>query len=318
MVSDPISVKIGKIEQLTPAIKKFTLLPTEGTLPSFTPGSHIRLHLTPEIKRAYSLISHPNNGHYYEIAVLHTEDSQGGSRHMHQSLQEGDIIEISPAENFFPLIECEKSKHLFIAGGIGITPFLSYLHKIEEMKEVKLPFELHYSFREAGNAAFVDFLQTEFQDTLTLYDNALKQQLNVKELIERQSPNTHLYVCGPQSLIDAVIAAGTEHLGADKVHFENFTETGSEGDAFEVVFQKSGFSLMVDESSSILQAIEADKRISVECLCRNGVCGTCETAILEGEADHRDLYLDEEEQAEQKTMMICVSRAKGKRIVLDL
>lgn len=316
MSSAKIPVRVGKITPLTPTIKQFEFHPIDIEFSSFSPGSHIRLYLDDiEMTKAYSLISDPNNSKHYQIAVLLSEQSEGGSHYMHNQLKEGDVINISPAENFFPINNDTTAKHLFIAGGIGITPFLSYLYTAQNLN---LPFELHYCFRDEKNAAFVQYLKEILGDQLVIYDNNLDQQLNVQELIQQQEKNAHVYVCGPQSLIDAVIEQGTIALGTSQVHFENFTETGSTGDAFEVVFNRSGFSLMVDENSSILQAIEADKRISVECLCRNGVCGTCETTILEGEADHRDLYLDPDEQAEQKTMMICVSRAKGKRLVLDL
>lgn len=316
MATVKIPVKVGSIEQLSANIKKFEFHPLHESLLPFSPGSHIRLHLDDiDTTKAYSLISDPDCTDHYQIAVLLSEQSQGGSAYMHQSLKEGDVIEISPAENFFPLLEDTSIKHLFIAGGIGITPFISYLHTIEKKD---LPFELHYCFRDRKNVAFASALEDSLKDQLSLYDNSLNHHLDVKALIEQQPKNTHVYVCGPQSLMDAVIKHGTDILGADHVHFENFTETGSSGDAFEVVFEKSGFSLMIDENTSILQALEADKRIKVECLCRNGICGTCETAILEGEALHKDLYLDEEEQAAQKSMMICVSRAKGKKIVLDL
>lgn len=316
MSSTKIPVRVGKITPLTPTIKKFEFHPIDIELQPFCSGSHIRLHLDEiGMTKAYSLISDPNDSKHYQIAVLLSEQSEGGSHYMHNRLKEGDTINISPAENFFPLNHDTSSKHIFIAGGIGITPFLSYLYTAQHLN---LPFELHYCFRDEKNAAFITYLKETLGNQLIIYDNNLCQQLDVQKLIQQQEKNAHVYVCGPQSLIDTVIEHGTIALGTPQVHFENFTEIGSTGNAFEVVFNRSGFSLMVDENSSILQAIEADKRISVECLCRNGVCGTCETTILEGEADHRDLYLDQEEQAEQRTMMICVSRAKGKRLVLDL
>lgn len=177
---------------------------------------------------------------------------------------------------------------------------------------------MHYCFRDQKTAAFVELLQQRIGERLYLYDNSQGKRLSVEQLVQAQPENSHIYVCGPETLINAVIEHGYAHLGESKVHFENFGEVASEGDAFEVYFQRSGFSLMINEGTSILQAIEADKRIQVECLCRNGVCGTCETAILEGEADHRDHYLDDDERAQQKTMMLCVSRAKTKRLVLDL
>lgn len=311
-----ITVKVCKIEQLCSSIKMFEFQAKKEQLQPFKAGSHIKVHMgSLNEYRAYSLISDPNNTNHYKIAVLHDENSKGGSSYMHKVVTEGDLIEISPAENFFPLINDVNMRHILIAGGIGITPFLSYIYELEKNN---LPFELHYSFRDKNNAAFVELLKAKLNDKLYLYDNSKNQKLSVESLIKQQHANSHVYVCGPQSLIDAVIEYGTAHLSEEKVHFENFTETGSCGDAFEVILQRSGFSLIVDENTSILQALEADKRVQVECLCRNGVCGTCETVILEGEADHRDLYLDDEERAAQETMMICVSRAKGKKIVLDL
>ncbi len=311
-----ITVKVSKIEQLCSSIKMFEFQAEKDQLLPFKAGSHIRVHLN-NINgyRAYSLISDPNNINHYKIAVLHDENSKGGSSYMHTQLTEGDIIEISPAENFFPLVNDANTQHILIAGGIGITPFISYIYELEKNN---FPFELHYSFRNGNNAAFIELLKERLSDKLYLYDNSQDQKLSVESLIQQQIQNAHIYVCGPQSLIDAVIEHGSSHLGSDNVHFENFTETGSSGDSFEVVFQRSGFSLNIDANTSILQAIEADKRIKVECMCRNGICGTCETTILEGEADHRDLYLDDAERAAQETMMICVSRAKGKKIVLDL
>lgn len=316
MMPVTIAAKVCKIKSLSDSIKMFEFQALEGGFATFSAGSHIRVHLDQVgLRRAYSLISNPSKPDHYQVAVLRDQHSKGGSQYMHEHVNEGDIIRLSPAENFFPLVHDPAAKHVLIAGGIGITPFLSYLYELEA---AQLPFELHYCFRDGANAAFVEELRERLGSQLVTYDNTKGEQLDVAALIQAQSAQSHVYVCGPQSLINAVIEHGTAVLGAEQVHFENFAEVGSSGGAFEVVFQRSGFSLQVDENTSILQAIEADKRIQIDCLCRNGVCGTCETTILEGEADHRDQYLDEDEQASQQTMMICVSRAKGNRLVLDL
>ncbi|MEQ4622971.1 PDR/VanB family oxidoreductase [Providencia vermicola] len=317
MSQQKISVTVSRIEQLTPTIKLFEFAAKDSVFEPFSAGSHITVHMNEEkgLKRAYSLISDPNNPHHYCISVLRDENSKGGSAYMHEQLFEGDSLYLSPAENYFSLVGDSSCKHILIAGGIGITPFLSYLYELEKMG---LDFELHYCFRDQKTAAFVELLQQRIGERLYLYDNSQGKRLSVEQLVQAQPENSHIYVCGPETLINAVIEHGYAHLGESKVHFENFGEVASEGDAFEVYFQRSGFSLMINEGTSILQAIEADKRIQVECLCRNGVCGTCETAILEGEADHRDHYLDDDERAQQKTMMLCVSRAKTKRLVLDL
>lgn len=316
MNQNKITVTVSKVEQLTPTIKRFELAAPSATLGTFSAGGHVSVHMD-EIgtRRAYSLTNDPQQTDRYSIAVLLDENSRGGSAYMHQHVAEGDSLQLSPAENFFPLVHDNSSKHVLIAGGIGITPFLSYLYELEREE---LDFELHYTFRDSTNAAFIQELSERLGERLFTYDNTQGQRLEVGLLIEQLTPESHIYVCGPQPLIDDVIANGNRVLGEERTHFENFGEVASEGEAFEVHFERSGFSLNVDEGESILQAIEADKRINIECLCRNGVCGTCETTILEGEADHRDHYLDEDEQATQETMMICVSRAKGKRLVLDL
>lgn len=316
MNQQKIAVSVSKIERLSPNIKMFEFTAKDTTLSTFRAGSHVTVHMDEVgIRRAYSLISDPERPEHYRISVLRDENSKGGSAYMHDSVAEGDELFLSPAENFFPLVHDNTCKHVLVAGGIGITPFLSYLYELEQ---ADMEFELHYCFRDGANAAYVNHLRERIGDRLHVYDNAQDQHLSVEQLVARQGKNTHLYVCGPQPLINAVIEHGNALLGEEQTHFENFGEVASNGDSFEVHFQRSGFTLEVGENMSILQAIEADKRIAIDCMCRNGVCGTCETAILEGEADHRDHYLDDDERASQQTMMICVSRARSKRLVLDL
>lgn len=315
MSQNRVAVKVSRVEQLSPNIKLFEFTVPDG-LAAYSAGSHVTVHMDAvDIRRSYSLISDPQDTDKCSIAVLLDENSKGGSIYMHSSVQVGDQLFISQAENFFPLTHDNACKHILIAGGIGITPFLSYLF---EIKQYELNFELHYCFRDAASAAFIEPLKAQLGDKLFLYDNAQHQRLNAGELISNNTENSHFYVCGPLPLIDDVIATGNELVGEANIHYENFGEVDNSGEAFEVHFQRSGFSLEVSDDISILQAIETDQRINIECLCRNGVCGTCETTILEGEADHRDNYLDEEEQAAQETIMICVSRAKGRRLVLDL
>lgn len=316
MSQGEIAVKVSRIEQLSPIVKLIEFSPVNSELPSFYPGSHITVYMDDvNIKRSYSLISDPQDTTSYSIAVLLDENSKGGSEYMHKVLKEGDQLLISSTENFFPIVDDASSKHILIAGGIGITPFLSYLY---ELDRTGLDFELHYCFRNAENAAFISELSERLEGKLCLYDGSKDERLEVDRLINSHLENSHFYVCGPAPLIDDVITLGSDLLGETRVHYENFGELEVTGHAFEVYFKQSDFSLTIEENSSILQAIETDKRIDIECLCRNGVCGTCETTILEGEADHRDSYLDDDERESQSSMMICVSRAKGKRLVLDL
>ncbi|MGO3408541.1 PDR/VanB family oxidoreductase [Marinomonas sp.] len=311
-----IAVEVSRIESLSPVVKLIEFTPTNSVLSCFSAGSHITVHMDEVgIKRSYSLISDPQVSTSYSIAVLLDEDSKGGSSYLHKTLKKGDQLFISAVENFFPVVEDSSSKHVLIAGGIGITPFLSYVYELDRKG---LDFELHYCFRDAENAAFITQLSEQLKEKLYLYDGSKGERLGVGELVNSYEENRHFYVCGPTPLIDDVIEKGNSAVGESRVHYENFGELEVTGNAFEVYFKQSDFSLTIDENSSILQAIEADKRINIECLCRNGVCGTCETTLLEGEADHRDSYLDNDERESQSSMMICVSRAKGKRLVLDL
>lgn len=317
MSQQKIAVNVSRIEQVSPTIKMFEFVAQDGSFTPFSAGSHVTVHMNEQagLQRAYSLISDPQQCGSYCISVLRDENSKGGSAYMHEQLSLGDRLYLSPAQNFFSLEQDSQCKHVLIAGGIGITPFLSYLYELEKGE---MDFELHYCVRDSATAAFIDHLQQRIGSRLSIYDSSQGQRMPVEEVIKAQPSGSHVYVCGPQSLINEVVEKGNQYLGESQVHFENFGEVVSEGDSFEIHFQRSGFSLEVGKDMSILQAIEADKRINVECLCRNGVCGTCETAILEGEADHRDHYLDDDEKAQQKTMMLCVSRAKTKRLVLDL
>ncbi len=316
MNQSKILVEVCNITQITPSIKKFDFIPVKGSLDAFSAGSHITVHMGDSgINRAYSLISDPENPYKYSIAVLREEQSRGGSSYMHNNVNEGDQLQISKADNFFPLVQDKNAKQILIAGGIGITPFLSYLYYLEANN---FNYELHYCYREVSNTGFISQLKESLGEHLHTYDKSLKQRFSVRNLLLNHNGNSHFYVCGPQSLIDEVTQLGKEFHIEDHVHSENFGELVTSGSEFEVYFEKSGFGLQVGKDSTILQAIEADGRLNIECLCRNGVCGTCETSIVEGAAEHHDSYLDEEEKEAQETMMICVSRAKGKKITLDL
>ncbi|MCY1440021.1 Carnitine monooxygenase reductase subunit [compost metagenome] len=154
---------------------------------------------------------------------------------------------------------------------------------------------------------------------MNFYVDSLDRKLDLPALFAGMDEAAHVYVCGPKPLIDAVIEGAKKAGIADsRVHWEQFAATPVTGSAFTVVLARSGKELQVEEGMTILQAIENVKAAKVECLCREGVCGTCETRILEGEVDHFDQYLSDDEKASQQTMMLCVSRARTQRLVLDL
>ncbi|MDT4820471.1 Carnitine monooxygenase reductase subunit [compost metagenome] len=317
-MTDTLRVRVGRVEPLAAGIKRFTLQPCDGgALPAFSSGSHVVVHMdSGRLRNAYSLTSALDNPAHYQIAVRLEEASRGGSRYMHEQVQEGDELDIGAPGNLFGL-DHGAGRHLLIAGGIGITPFMTH---IQALAARNAGFELHYCFRNAQSAAFLDVLPAALQPgQLHLYESDTGNLLDIASLLAAQPSNTHVYVCGPAPLNDAVVgAARAAGWDTSRIHFEQFrNEVDATGGAFEAVLQKSGLTLQVGAEESLLRAIEK-AGVQVDCMCREGICGSCETAILEGEADHRDQYLSDAEKTAQKTMMLCVSRCKGQRLVLDL
>jgi len=314
-----LAVRVTAVETITPLVKCFTLQHKEGkSLPAFSAGSHIIVQMQYEggqsFSNAYSLISDPLITEYYQIAVRLEESSKGGSAFMHQQVTVGTGLTISAPNNLFPIYPQAK-KHVLIAAGIGITPFLAQLY---ELKRENYDYELHYAFRSETHAPFLAQL-TELAAPLYCYNSEQGWRLNIDSLLNDISEETHIYVCGPQCLIEDVFVCA-EQLGIDKsrLHKEQFVASKGVADAFTLVLARSGLELQVEAGVSILQAIERSNAAEVECLCREGVCGTCETGILEGQVEHLDQYLSDEEKQSGKTLMICVSRSRGERLILDL
>jgi len=313
------AVRVTAVESITPLVKCFTLQHKDGVpLPAFSAGSHIIVQMQDNNGRyfsnAYSLISDPLVTDYYQIAVRLEEPSKGGSVFMHQQVVVDTELSITAPNNLFP-VHPQAKKHLLIAGGIGITPFLAQLY---ELNRQNASHELHYAFRSGEHAAFQNGLNKS-TSPVYFYNGEQGQRLDLTALLTGLSEGTHIYVCGPQSLTNDVLATA-EHLGIAKscLHKEQFVASKGSDGAFTVVLARSGCELQVEAGVSILQAIEHSNVAEVECLCREGVCGTCETTILDGQAEHLDQYLTDEEKASGKTLMICVSRSRSERLVLDL
>lgn len=313
------SVRVSAVEQATPLIKRFTLVREDGqALPAFTGGSHVIVQDAKggTFSNAYSLMSDPRDLSHYQIGVRLEEQSKGGSAFMHQQVEVGTQLTISTPNNLFAL-DPKAKRHVLIAGGIGITPFLAQLNDLEGGET---PYELHYAFRSPEHGAFqADLEAGPHAGHVRFYIDSLERKLDLKGLFADLEEGAHLYVCGPKPLIDAVIeGAKAAGIADERVHWEQFAAAPAQGAAFTVVLARSGRELRVEEGMTILQAIENVKAAKVECLCREGVCGTCETAILEGEAEHFDQYLSDDEKASQQSLMLCVSRSRTARLVIDL
>lgn len=314
-----IPLRVQRIEQVALGVKAFELTHAEDQplLPAEA-GAHIELQLADDLVRSYSLLNAPGETHRYAIAVHEAPGSAGGSRHMHDAVKEGDVILTSPPRNHFPLHESARHSCL-IAGGIGITPLLAMAHRLSTIGR---SWELHFCARTPAHAAFAK----EAQALATSTGNACHfhfdqvpggQTLDIAELVHTLPEDTHFYCCGPNGMLTSFEAA-TAHC-PERRHVEYFSakaEAAVEG-GFEIELARSKLTLAVPPGCSILDVVLA-AGISVTTSCREGICGSCETRILEGEADHRDALLSEEEQANNQSMMICCSGAKTRKLVLDL
>lgn len=314
-----IAVEVIAIEQVSPLIKHFKLAPLAGdTLPAFSGGSHIivvmqgatRMHRNP-----YSILSPPHQLDSYEIGVRRMEESRGGSHFMHDNVRLGSHLQIAHPVNLFGLDKIAR-KHVLIAGGIGITPFLAQL---EDLHDGDVPYELHYSVRSPEHAAFLDRLSQREGARVRMYYDSEGQGLDFEDLLATQPLGTHVYVCGPAGMITRVVDTARSCGWPDShIHWEQFSAPPV-GDAFEVFLARSELSVHVVSDQSLLECIEA-AGVEVPYLCRGGVCGFCHTRVLEldGELLHYDHYLSDADKSSGKSIMPCVSRARGRRLVLDL
>ena len=314
-----IAVEVTAVDQVTPLIKHFTLAPIDGgRLPAFSGGSHIivvmrrasRVHRNP-----YSLMSPPGRLESYEISVRRMEESRGGSHFMHDEVRVGSRLEIAHPVNLFGLDKIAR-KHVLIAGGIGITPFMAQL---QDLHAANVPYELHYSVRAPEHAAFRDQLMEQEGDRLRMYFSSANDRIDFDTLLSSQPLGTHVYVCGPAGMIERVIGTARACGWSEShIHWEQFSAPPV-GDAFDVFLARSKLEVHVLADQSLLESIEA-AGVDVPYLCRGGVCGFCHTKVveIEGELIHNDHFLSAEEKASGKFMMPCVSRARCTNLVLDL
>lgn len=314
-MSPLLDVRVVAVRQLTPLVREFTFEAEQGSLPGFSAGSHVLVHLpTPQrtLRNAYSLLGDPAEPAQYRIAVRLQEDSRGGSRFLHERVQEGDRLQLSPPANLFGL-HSQARHHLLIAGGIGITPFLAQVAELERRGD---SFALHYACRGGMTDAYRDTLAARLGARFAAYDASAGERLDLSALLAAQPLGTHVYVCGPQRLIDGVREAAASLGWPDsRVHWEAFA-AAEPGEPFVAELASSGRRIEVPAEASLLEALE-EAGVAVPSLCRGGVCGQCATRYLDGEVEHRDSVLTAAEQADQ--LMPCVSRGRcGSALLLDL
>jgi ferredoxin-NADP reductase len=289
--------------------------PSGADLPAWTPGAHVDLELAPDLVRQYSLCGDPADRSVWRIGVLREPESRGGSQFVHDKLHEGDLVDVRGPRNNFELVPAPR--YVFVAGGVGITPLVPM---VAAATAAGAEWELHYGGRTLASMAFRAELTEAHGARVTLHPQDQVGLLDLDRLLGVPRPDTLVYCCGPEPLLQAVEqrCAGWPE---GSLHLERFSPK-AQGDpvrqeTFEVELAQSGLTLLVPPDRSILDVVEA-AGVPVLSSCQEGTCGTCETPVLAGEVDHRDSLLTPAEQAADDTMFICVSRAACPRLVLDL
>lgn len=314
--ADQLQVVVTDKSMLSVAVCQLTLASEDGTvLPSWSAGAHIDVLLENDLIRQYSLCGEPGSDKY-QIAVLLDPNSRGGSRYIHNNVQAGDTLTISIPRNHFGL-DTSASPCWFFAAGIGITPIVS---QVEACQQKQRPYKVVYAVSSDESAIYAERLGNPTH--VHLYSKkAFKQRLSIAACFEQVAPDTHVYVCGPNAFIEDVLAgakqAGLPGLQIHREYFNASDAASAPGGAFEVEIASTGEVYRVEEDSTILSTLE-EHGVFVPVSCEEGVCGTCVTGLKAGEADHRDVFLTDEEKADNKLITVCCSRAKSARLLLDL
>lgn len=326
-----LQVRVRSVTYEAEDINSYELVhATGGELPPFTAGSHLDLHFRDGRVRQYSLCNDPKERHRYVIGVLRDPNGRGGSLAIFERVHAGRILTISEPRNLFPLAESAK-QHLLLAGGIGVTPMMSMVAKLQASGA---DFTMHYCTRSRERTAFYDRLTNLAKQGRVTYHHDggdPRNGLNIQALLANHKEGTHLYYCGPTAFMGAVKVASA-HWPKGTVHFEYFTPpvkqavTGVESSrksggpedidvGFQVRINSTGAVYNVPNDRSIIDVLR-ENGIEIPSSCEAGLCGTCRTRYLKGEPEHHDVVLDDEEKKEY--VMVCCARSKSSLLVLDL
>lgn len=315
-----LTVKVVKKALEAEDIVSLELASTDGRpLPAFSAGAHIDVHIRDGLIRQYSLLNDSAEQNRYVIGVLRDPASRGGSVAIHDSINEGDVIQISEPRNHFELVQAPHS--VLLAGGIGVTPILCMARRLSQTQG---SFQMHYCSRSPSRMAFrEDIKASSFADRAHFHfdDGDAGQKLDLAAVLAAAPAGSHVYVCGPSGFIDYVVETAKQAgWSSDRVHFEYFgaAEIDTSGD--------TGFQVKIASTGDVYD-VPADKRITevldeagvfVPVSCEEGVCGTCLVRVLEGVPEHRDLYLTDAEHEANDQFTPCCSRSKSAMLVLDL
>lgn len=301
----------------SPHVVCLELLPADGARwPDFAPGAHTDFQLPDGKVRSYSLVGRSGDGLGYRFGIKREEAGRGGAW-LHDVARLGTRLEISLPKGDFTLAE-DAPATLFIAGGIGITPLLPMMARLNEIGR---PWELHYAVSQPCEMAFrqrIEDLAGEGGSVRTYFSDGSTDRMNIEALVDGAAEGAHLYCCGPARMIDHYAKACVRRA-PQTVHFERFAadQEAATGGGFTLELARAGRTLAVPSGKTILDVL-LDAGVDVPYSCSQGVCGSCQTRVLAGEPDHRDCYLSDDERAANDSMLVCCSGARSASLVLDL
>lgn len=314
--AEKIEVIVSAVLPLNDLVTRFEFKRKDGNhFPTFSAGAHTVVHMRDRDRQRlnpYSLMSDPADTETYAISVRRDDEGRGGSLFMHNNVKVGDAMEITYPVNLFSL-DLRAKKHVFLAGGIGITPFMAMIAQLERSSD---SWELHYSVRTEALGTYVDQLVSKYPNKVRIYYDDQSQSINLENLLDGQPLGTNVYVCGPKGMIDWVHKTAAAAGWPDaNVHSEEFTAP-QPGKEFQVRLCRSEKTITVGENESLLEAMEREG-VDAPFLCRGGACGQCETNVVssDGEFIHRDHWLEPDEHGNK--IMPCVSRFIGKSLEID-
>lgn len=319
--AEALDVRVNRICDEATDIKTFELVSANGVaLPGFTAGAHVNVNVDAGLVRQYSLCNDPSESGRYLIAVKLAADSRGGSRAMHE-LAPGELLSIGAPKNHFPLDRSARH-HVLLASGIGITPLMSMARRLLARGA---SFELHYFTRSIEHTAFhAELSEPRFRSKVNFHYAVEPDRLHetLQRLLGHKVDGAHLYLCGSARFMGLVEDLAAARWPAEAIHTEYFNADpmASAGlrEPFEITLARSGGTYSVPAARSIINVLREKAGCVIETSCEQGVCGTCLTGVLSGTPDHRDAFLSAAERRAGQKMLLCVSRAKSKRLVLDL
>lgn len=316
-----LTLRVQAIRREAEGIHSFELAHPDGTLlPPADAGAHVDVHLPGGMVRSYSLAGDPAERRHWLLGVLREQTGRGGSRAMHEQVRVGDLLSVGLPRNAFALTP-GVAHTVLLAGGIGITPLKAMAHTLQAQGA---SFELHYCARSPQTAAFAASLQALLPPGVLQmhFDQGNPAQgLDIAALLRQPAPGTHVYFCGPAGFMRACQDA-TAHWPAGTVHSEHFkapepadpAQAHTDG-AFAVQLARTGITVQVQPHQTIVRAIElAGHRVPTSCL--SGLCGSCKVDYLQGDVEHHDYILSDEEKT--RCLTLCVSRSRAPLLVLDL